>query len=138
MKSVVLMSYKVVAIDDEADILRLVRIKLEKEGFDVITAVDGEDGLAKVLEVRPDIMIVDVRMPKMDGYEVVKEVRKKKGKKTPITIMLTASANPRDIVRGLEGGADDYITKPFSPRELVERINVALIKKGKAPVPFKK
>ena len=111
---------------------------LEKEGFEVVTAVDGEDGVSKVLEVRPDIMIVDVRMPKKDGYQVVKEIRERMGKKTPVTIMLTASANPRDIVSGLDGGADDYITKPFSPRELVERINVALIKKGKEPVPFKK
>jgi len=118
--------------------LRLVRTKLKKEGFDVFTAVDGEDGIARVLEIEPDIMIVDVRMPKKDGYQVVKEIREKMGEKTPITIMLTASANPRDIVKGLEGGADDYITKPFSPRELIERINVALIKKGKDPVPFKK
>lgn len=132
------MSYKVVAMDDEADILRLIRIKLEKEGFKVTTAIDGEEGLSKVFEVNPDIMIVDVRMPKKNGYEVVSEVKEKMGKKTPIIIILTASANPRDIVKGLDGGADDYITKPFSPRELVERINVALIKRGKPPIPFTK
>ena len=132
------MSYKVVVMDDEADIVRLVRIKLEKEGFEVITAFDGEDGVSKVLKEKPEIMIVDVLMPKKDGYQVISEVKEKMGKKAPIAIMLSAKAEAKDITKGLMGGADDYITKPFSPRELIERINVALIKKGRPPVNFKK
>jgi DNA-binding response OmpR family regulator len=132
------MSYKVVVMDDEADIVRLVRIKLEKEGFEVITAFDGEEGVSKVLKENPEIMIVDVLMPKKDGYQVITEVKEKMGKNAPIAIMLSAKAEAKDITKGLTGGADDYITKPFSPRELIERINVALIKKGKTPVSFKK
>lgn len=132
------MTYKVVVMDDEADIVRLVRIKLEKEGFEVITAFDGEEGVSKVLKEEPEIMIVDVLMPKKDGYQVLAEVKEVKGKKTPIAIMLSAKAEAKDITQGLMGGADDYVTKPFSPRELIERINVALIKKGKTPVSFKK
>jgi len=132
------MPYKIVAIDDDADLLRLVRIKLTKEGFEVVTAVDGEEGVSTVLREKPDIMIVDVMMPKKDGYQVLTEVREKMGKKTPVAIMLTARAETKDIVKGLETGADDYITKPFSPRELIERINVAMLKRGKDVISFKK
>ncbi len=126
-------SVKVVAIDDEADILRLIRIKLSKEGFNVITASDGVDGVQKVLAERPDVIVVDVMMPGKDGYQVVSDVKKKLGDSAPVAIMLTSKAEEQDMVRGLSAGADDYITKPFSPRELVERINVALIKGKKAP-----
>jgi len=133
-----IMPYKIVVVDDDADLLRLVRIKLSKEGFDVVTAVDGEEGAAAILREKPDVMIVDVMMPKKDGYQVLTEVRVKMGKKTPIAIMLTAKAETRDIAKGLESGADDYITKPFSPRELVERINVALVRRGKEGLSFKK
>lgn len=126
-------SVKVVAIDDEADILRLIRIKLSKEGFNVFTASDGVDGVQKVLAERPDVIVVDVMMPGKDGYQVVSDVKKKLGDSAPVAIMLTSKAEEQDMVRGLSAGADDYITKPFSPRELVERINVALIKGKKAP-----
>ncbi|MBN2334448.1 response regulator transcription factor [Candidatus Bathyarchaeota archaeon] len=132
------MAYKVVAIDDDADLLRLVRIKLTKEGFEVFTAVDGEEGVSTVLREKPDVMIIDIMMPKKDGYQVLTEVREKMGKKTPVAIMLTAKAETKDIVKGLDAGADDYITKPFSPRELIERINVALLKRGKDAPSFKK
>jgi CheY-like chemotaxis protein len=124
---------KVVAIDDEADILRLITIKLSKEGFDVSTAHDGEEGIKTVLKVLPDVMIVDVMMPGKDGYQVVSEVKKRLGEKAPIAIMLTSKAEEADMVKGLSAGANDYITKPFSPRELIERINVALIKVSKSP-----
>jgi len=132
------MPYKIVAIDDDADLLRLVRVKLTKEGFEVITAVDGEEGVSTVLREKPDVIIIDIMMPKKDGYQVLTEIKQKMGKKTPIAIMLTAKAETKDIVKGLETGADDYITKPFSPRELIERINVALLKRGKDGVSFKK
>jgi CheY-like chemotaxis protein len=119
---------RVVAIDDEADILRLIRIKLSKEGFDVSTATNGEEGISKVLREKPDVMVVDVMMPGKDGYQVVSEVKAKLGEDAPVTIMLTSKAEDGDMVKGLKVGADDYITKPFSPGELIERINVALIK----------
>jgi DNA-binding response OmpR family regulator len=132
------MSYKVVAIDDEADILRLIRIKLEKEGFEVVTAHNGEEGVLTILKEKPDIIIVDIMMPKKNGYQVITEVKEKMGKNTPVTLLLSAKAESNDITKGLMIGADDYITKPFSPRELIERMNVALIKRGKKPVGFKK
>lgn len=122
---------RVVAIDDEADILRLIRIKLSKEGFEVSTASDGEEGVRKVLAEKPDVMVVDVMMPGKDGYQVVSEVKKKLGDEAPVAIMLTSKAEESDMKKGLSVGADDYITKPFSPSELIERINVALIKSKK-------
>jgi DNA-binding response OmpR family regulator len=135
---VIILPYKIVAIDDDADLLRLVRIKLTKEGFEVVTAVNGEEGVSAVLREKPDVMIIDIMMPKKDGYQVLTELREKMGKKTPIAIILTAKAETKDIVKGLELGADDYITKPFSPRELIVRINVALLKRGKDSLSFKK
>jgi len=125
-------SIRVLAIDDEDDILRLIRIKLEKEGFEVITASNGEEGVEKVLSKEPDIVIVDVMMPKKDGYQVIKEVREELGSEAPPVIILSVRGEVTDIARGLAAGAVDYITKPFSPSELVERINVALIKSGRA------
>jgi len=127
------LTIRVVAMDDDHDILRLLRIKLEKEGFQVITATDGEEGVKAVLGEKPDVMIVDVMMPKKDGYQVLEEVQAKYGDKSPVTIMLTSKAESSDLVEGLSRGADDYITKPFSPSELIERINVSLIKRGIIP-----
>jgi len=119
---------RVIVIDDETDILRLIRTKLSKEGFDVSTASNGDEGIEKVLREKPDVMIVDILMPGKDGYQVVTEVKAKLQEDSPIIIMLTSKTEDEDMVRGLSMGADDYITKPFSPRELIERINVALIK----------
>ena len=119
---------RVIVIDDETDILRLIRTKLSKEGFDVSTASNGDEGIEKVLREKPDVMIVDILMPGKDGYQVVTEVKTKLQEDSPIIIMLTSKTEDEDMVRGLSMGADDYITKPFSPRELIERINVALIK----------
>jgi two-component system alkaline phosphatase synthesis response regulator PhoP len=122
---------KVVAIDDEADILKMIQRKLEKNGFKVFTASDGEEGVIKVVAEKPDAMIVDVMMPKKDGYQVCKEVKETLLDQAPLIIMLTSKTETSDIIKGLSEGADDYISKPFSPHELIERINVGLIKKGK-------
>ena len=119
---------KIVAIDDEADILRLIRIKLSKEGFEVSTASNGDEGVSKVLAERPDVIIVDVMMPGKDGYQVVSEIKRRLKDEAPVAILLTSKAEEADMKKGLQAGADDYITKPFSPRELIERINVALMK----------
>jgi DNA-binding response OmpR family regulator len=131
MRREVTMPIRVLAVDDEADILRMIRIKLSKAGFEVSTASDGEEAVVKALAEKPDIMLVDVMMPKKDGYRVVSEVKKELGSEAPLTIMLSAKGEDADVKEGLMRGADDYITKPFSPRELVERINVVLIKSGK-------
>lgn len=127
----VTMPIRVLAIDDEADILRMIRIKLSKAGFEVSTAGDGEEAVVKALAEKPDIMLVDVMMPKKDGYQVVSEVKKELGSEAPLAIMLSAKGEDADVAEGFQRGADDYITKPFSPRELLERINVVLIKSGK-------
>ena len=127
------MPIKILAVDDEPDVLRLVEIKLKKAGFEISTARDGEEALRKALEVKPDVVLLDVMMPKMDGYTAAQRI-KAESDPAPIIIMLTAKGQEADVVRGLRGGADDYIIKPFAPRELIARINVALIKAGKSPL----
>ncbi len=130
------MTIRILAIDDEADVLHLLEVKLAKAGYQVSTARDGEEGVTKALAERPDLMIVDVMMPKKDGYQVVAEVRELLGGGAPVMILLTAKGQEADVIKGLSGGADDYIIKPFSPRELIERVRVALIRNGRlAAVP---
>jgi DNA-binding response OmpR family regulator len=124
------MAIKVLAVDDEPDILRLVEIKLKKADFAVVTARDGEEGVRKAHAEKPDVVLLDVMMPKMDGYTAAQKI-KAEVKPAPIVIMLTAKGQEADVVRGISGGADDYIVKPFAPRELIARLNVALIKTGK-------
>jgi DNA-binding response OmpR family regulator len=123
------MAIRVVAVDDEPDIRRLVRIKLKKAGFEVSMASDGQEGLDLILKEKPDVVLLDVRMPKMDGFTVLERIKEELAP-PPIVLMLTGEKEHEDLIRGLTGGADDYIQKPFSPRELVARINVALIKAG--------
>lgn len=125
------MAIRVLAVDDEEDILRLIEIKLKKAGFEVLTARDGQEALEKALAEKPDLMLLDVMMPRRDGYSVVSEVKRQLGTEAPVIILLTARGQEADIVQGLTIGADDYIVKPFSPRELIARINVVLIKRGK-------
>src|SRR5215510_13493345 len=127
------MAIRVLAVDDEADILRLVEIKLKKAGFDVSTARDGQEGLERATQDHPDVVLLDVMMPQMDGYTACGRI-KAEVEPAPIVIMLTAKGQDTDVVTGPAGGADDYIIKPFAPRELIARINVALIKAGKQPV----
>ena len=125
------MSIRLLVIDDEEDIRRLVQIKLSKAGYEVTTANDGEEGIALALENKPEVVVSDVMMPGKDGYQVVTELREKLADNPPVMILLTAKNQKSDVMEGLAGGADDYVTKPFSPRELIERIEVALIKAGK-------
>ena len=126
------MPIKVVAVDDDPDVRRLVRIKLKKEGYEVVMGSDGEEGLRAALEEKPDVVILDVMMPKMNGFEVLERIKAEMSP-APIVLMLTGEGEQEDLVQGLAGGADDYIVKPFAPRELIARINVALIKPGKSP-----
>jgi DNA-binding response OmpR family regulator len=123
-------SIKILAVDDEDDVRRLIQIKLKKEGFEVLTAVNGLEGFEKARDEHPDVVLLDVMMPKMDGYTAAAKI-KAEVSPAPIVIMLTAKGAEADVVEGLTGGADDYIVKPFAPRELIARVNVALIKAGK-------
>ncbi len=124
------MTTKVLAVDDAPDVRRLIQIKLKKAGFEVITAVDGQDGVEKALAEEPDVILMDVMMPRMDGYTAVKTIKAEMDP-APIILMLTAKGQEEDVIAGLSGGADDYIIKPFAPRELISRVKVALIKAGK-------
>ena len=114
---------KIVIVEDEKAISDIIKYNVEKEGYTVYTAYDGEEGLALIEKVDPDLILLDIMMPKMDGIEVCRKVRKTKN--TPI-IMLTARAEEVDKVVGLELGADDYVTKPFGVRELMARIRANL------------
>ena len=124
------MSIKILAVDDEDDVRRLIQIKLRKEGFEVLTAANGLEGFEIARDEHPDVVLLDVMMPKMDGYTAAAKI-KAEVSPAPVVIMLTARGAEADVVEGLTGGADDYIVKPFAPRELIARVNVALIKAGK-------
>jgi two-component system, OmpR family, alkaline phosphatase synthesis response regulator PhoP len=116
----------VLVIDDEKDLIELVRYNLERDGFDVMTAADGRTGLNLAIRHKPDLVILDVMMPGMDGMEVCRQLRSdERTQRLPI-ILLTARAAESDRVDGLEMGADDYVTKPFSPRELGARVRAIL------------
>ena len=123
---------KVLVIDDEENVCELISLYFGKAGYDVVTAPDGADGIDKVRQERPDIVILDLMLPGMDGLDVCKELRKQSN--IPI-IMLTARTDEVDRVLGLEIGADDYITKPFSPRELLARVKAVLRRAAYVPTP---
>ena len=122
---------KILVVDDEARIVTMLAYNLKKEGYDVVTAEDGEVALEKFESENPDLLLLDIMMPKMDGYEVCRKIREKSN--VPI-IMLTARADEVDKVVGLEMGADDYVTKPFGNRELIARVKANLRRSDIAPV----
>ncbi len=113
----------ILVVEDEESVRELLRLYLEKEGFQVELASDGEEALKKMSRISPDLVLLDLMLPKKDGWEVCREIRKTSY--VPI-IMLTARGEEFDKVLGLELGADDYVAKPFSPRELVARIKAVL------------
>ena len=113
----------ILVVDDEKNIVQLARLDLNKEGFEVEAAYDGAQALDKAKSIRPDLIILDLMMPEMDGLSVCKELRKTSN--VPI-IILTARGDDVDRIVGLELGADDYVTKPFNPRELVARVKAVL------------
>ncbi|QBX92842.1 response regulator YycF [Lactiplantibacillus plantarum] len=118
---------KILVVDDEKPISDIIKFNLTKEGYEVHVAADGEEALQKVDEVHPDLILLDLMLPKMDGLEVARQVRKNYD--MPI-IMVTAKDSELDKVLGLELGADDYVTKPFSNRELVARVKANLRRQG--------
>lgn len=114
---------KILVVDDEKPIADILQFNLKKEGYEVVCAYDGNEALRKVEEFHPDLILLDIMLPQLDGMEVCREVRKKY--EIPI-IMLTAKDSEIDKVLGLELGADDYVTKPFSTRELIARVKANL------------
>ena len=118
---------KVLVVDDDPNICEVLRMYLENEGYSVILSYDGEEALVKFNALKPDVILLDVMLPSLDGWQVCREVRKKSS--VPI-IMITAKGDTFDKVLGLELGADDYICKPFRPRELLARINTVLRRKN--------
>jgi len=118
----------VLVIDDDPVILELLRVNFEIEGFDVICARDGEEGLQRAHDANPDVVISDIMMPRRDGLQVLSEL-----KGDPLTeglpvILLSAKAQRSEVQHGLDMGADDYITKPFDPLELIDRLNAVMSK----------
>jgi phosphate regulon transcriptional regulator PhoB len=120
------MKPKILVVDDEPDALELISYNLKAAGFDVATAADGEEALKKARNAQPALIILDVMLPEVDGLEVCKTLRREPATATVPIIMLTAKAAEIDRVLGLELGADDYVTKPFSPRELILRVKALL------------
>ena len=117
---------RVLIIEDDKDIVELVRYNLEKEDFQVTAAADGLSGLAQVRKSPPDVLLLDLMLPKLSGLEVCKEIRREPSLNQLPILMVTARGDEADRVIGLELGADDYVVKPFSPRELVARIKALL------------
>lgn len=113
------MPTKVLVCDDERHIVRLIQVNLEKAGYTVVTAYDGKDGLEKIRAEKPDMVVLDVMMPYMDGFEVLKNLRREPDTADLPVIMLTAKAQDKDVFEGYHYGADMYLTKPFNPIELV-------------------
>ena len=120
------MSDRVLVADDDPDILTVVKINLELDGFEVETAVDGEDAMQKATSTPPNVIILDIMMPRMDGLTALHRLRSQAGTANIPIILLTARGLPEDRVRGLELGADDYITKPFDITELAARVRAVL------------
>jgi len=114
---------RILVVDDEERIVRFIRLNLEHDGFKVIEAFRGSQAIDKIRTSLPDLVLLDVMMPDLDGFEVLQIIREMS---TLPVIMLTAKGEEDDRVKGLELGADDYITKPFSPRELVSRVKAVL------------
>ncbi|MET0253506.1 MAG: response regulator transcription factor [Terrimicrobiaceae bacterium] len=124
----------VLVVEDETDVVDLLRYNLTKSGFSVLIAVDGLKGLEIARRDRPDIIVLDLMLPGMDGYAVCRELRKQPDTEALPILMLTARGELSERVHGLEIGADDYVTKPFSPRELVLRIH-ALLRRSRSKAP---
>jgi DNA-binding response OmpR family regulator len=116
----------VLAADDDEDILELVAFRLERSGYTVLQARDGEQALELALAEKPDLAVLDVMMPKLDGFELTRRLRAEDATSRMPIILLTARAQDADVDRGFESGADDYLRKPFSPQELSTRVQAIL------------
>jgi DNA-binding response OmpR family regulator len=122
------MALSVLVVDDDPVILRLLQVNFELEGIEVVTAPDGEEGLKMAQSDPPDLVISDIMMPKVNGLELLAALRSSPETASMPVILLSAKAQVADVQRGLELGADDYITKPFDPLELIDRVYKVLAK----------
>jgi DNA-binding response OmpR family regulator len=117
---------RILIVDDEADLVAVLRFGLEAEGFEVVDASDGEDGLTKARDARPDLMVLDLMLPKMDGYKVCRALKYDERYRAIPIIILSARSGSQDRQLALDMGADDFVTKPYDMRDLVRRIRVHL------------
>jgi DNA-binding response OmpR family regulator len=122
-----------VVADDEEDLLELVRMRLGQGGYEVITASDGQRCLDLILERLPDLVVLDVRMPHLNGYEVTRRIRANAATAEIPVLLLSASVRPEEVERGFEVGADDYLRKPFNASELHQRVTALLDRSAPAP-----
>jgi diguanylate cyclase (GGDEF)-like protein len=120
------MSQRVLAIDDDAEVLDFVRSSLEDEGFEVLGAADGASGIEAAVKFTPDIVLLDLTMPDMDGFAVLESLRQNPATSQVPVVLITVAASVEDLVRGLDAGADDYVTKPFAIEELIARVGSVL------------
>jgi len=122
---------RILVVDDEDSIIELVKFNLEREGYEVLTATDGDEALGLIKNQIPDLIILDIMLPGIDGLSICKMLHNEENTKNIPIIMLSARSEELDKVLGLEMGADDYVTKPFSPRELIARVKACLRRNGK-------
>ena len=120
------MAYKILVVDDEPTIVRLMEFVLARQGHDMVVAVNGEEALQKIRTEQPDLVLLDIMMPRIDGYEVAQQLRADPATAALPIIMLSAKAQGEDIRRGVEVGVDEYVTKPFSPEHLVSVVSTHL------------
>ncbi len=125
------MNTKILTVDSDADVRRLLEIRLKKAGYQVVTTANGDEALQLAQAEQPDVVISRVRLPGMDGLALTRRL-KAQAEGAPLVILLSMLVSNRDIAAGFEAGADDYMTKPFSPLVLLERIRVNLIRSGRA------
>jgi DNA-binding response OmpR family regulator len=117
---------KVLVIDDDPVIVQLLRVNFEIEGFEVLSAADGEEGFERAKNELPDVVLSDIMMPRMDGLQLVAELKQDPSTRNLPVILLSAKAQNAEVQQGLDAGADDYVTKPFDPLELIDRVNAVL------------
>lgn len=125
--------HKVLVCDDDPLLVELVEFRLQAKGFDVVTAVDGEDALQKVASERPSLVVMDAMMPRLDGFEALRRIKEDATIADTPVVMLTARKGEKDIVSALERGADDYLVKPFIPEELLTRLSKLLARRSAGP-----
>lgn len=124
---------RILIVEDEVDIAELVAFNLERQGYEALQAHDGIRGVKMALDQQPDLIILDMMLPGLNGYEVFKELRRDSRTRNTPVLMLTARSQVEDRIRGLEAGADDYLTKPFSPKELMLRVQAILKRVQSSP-----
>jgi DNA-binding response OmpR family regulator len=128
------MAPRILVVDDDKQIVRLVQSYLDKAGYTILTAFDGEEALRVIRRERPDLIVLDLMLPKHDGYEITKWLRSDQSLAATPILMLTARIEDGDKILGLELGADDYLTKPFNPREVVARVRAILRRSTTTPI----